>query len=321
MIGVDRLTFCRHFGVNVDLAVEAHALLRGATRQEIPGVQEDKQEFDFATVTTITILNAAGEKAMGRPQGTYITIEAMDLLRPLPEAQEKIVALLAEKVRFLLNKNGLLPQADVLIVGLGNRQATPDSLGPRVIDRCLITRHLHRYAPQTVPPTLRSVCAIAPGVLGVTGIETLEIVKGVVEHVHPGAIIAIDALTAQEVKRLGTTIQLADTGLNPGSGLGNTRGGLNRYTLGRPVVAIGVPTVVQAPVLAYEFFQRLAGENKPEGVLTQAVQGVLAPFGGQLTVTPKEIDAIIESISAIVARSLNRALFPELTEEEIAYLS
>lgn len=319
---MDRLTFCQSFGLTVDLAVEAHALLRGATRREIPGVKEEKEEFDFATVTTITVFSAAGEKAMGRPQGTYITVEAPNLSQPLPEVQQKIVDLVSKKIRLLLEKTGLLPHADVLIVGLGNRQATPDSLGPKVVDQCLVTRHLHRYAPQTVPPTLRSVCAVAPGVLGVTGIETLEIIKGVVEHVHPGVIIVIDALAAQEVKRLGTTIQLADTGLNPGSGLGNARSGLNKYTLGRPVVALGVPTVVQAPVLAYEFFARLAGGNKPdEGVLNQTVREVLAPFGGQLTVTPKEIDAIIENVSETVARGLNRALFPELTEEEIAYLS
>lgn len=320
---MERLAFYRQLGLRVDLALEAHALLRGATRQEIPGVKEEKEQFDFATVTTIDIFSSAGEKAMGRPQGVYITIEAPHLSRPLPEKHDSLIELLAAKIRLLCQRLGLLPQADVLIVGLGNWQATPDSLGPRVVEQCLVTRQLHRYAPQAIPPSLRSVSAVAPGVLGLTGIETLEIVKGVVEHVHPGLVIAVDALAAQEVKRLGTTIQLTDTGLNPGSGIGQTRGGLNQYTLGPPVLAIGVPTVVQAPVLAYELFARLPwpGPKPPQEALTETVQTLLAPFGGELTVTPKEIDALIDHVSATVATGLNRALYPELTPEEIAYLS
>ncbi|MGB9919392.1 MAG: GPR endopeptidase, partial [Moorellales bacterium] len=229
--------------MSIDLAVEAHALLRGATGKEVPGVREDKEELGFATVTTITILDQVGERAMGRPMGTYITVEAPGLAQPTPEVRSQLVELLARKIGLLLEKVGLLPQADVLLVGLGNRRATPDALGPEVIDRCLVTRHLHRYAPQTVDPSLRSVSAVAPGVLGTTGIETLEIVRGAASHVHPGVVVAVDALAAQEVRRLGTTVQLCDTGVNPGSGTGSAREGLNRYTLGRPVIAVGVPIV------------------------------------------------------------------------------
>ncbi|MCR4420793.1 MAG: GPR endopeptidase [Clostridia bacterium] len=319
---MDRWNLLERYGLSIDLAVEAHALLRGATTEEVPGVREDKEELDFATVTTITVLNATGERAMRRPVGTYVTIEAPTLGQPVPEARKQLVELLAAKITDLMGRAGLLPQADVLIVGLGNRRATPDSLGPSVVDRCLVTRHLHRYAPRSIPPAWRSVSGLAPGVLGVTGIETLEVVKGAVAHVHPGLIIAVDALAAQEVRRLGTTIQLCDTGVNPGSGTGKAREGLNRYTLGRPVIAIGLPTVVRAPVLAHDLFARLTASDGPERDqnLQRALDDLLSPFGGDLTVTPKEIDNLIDQVSAIIASGINRALFPDLSEEEVAYL-
>lgn len=323
---MDRQQFNQSFGLSVDLAVEAHELLRGATRREIPGVREDREEHEFATVTTITILDNTGEKAMGKPKGTYITIESPQLWQGVPENQRPLVDLLAQKITWLVNQTGLLPQADILIVGLGNWQATPDSLGPKTIEQLLVTRHLHLYAPQTISPKLRSVSAIAPGVLGITGIETAEIIKGVVDHVHPGLVIAIDALAAQGVQRLGTTIQLGNTGISPGSGIGNTRGGLSLQTLGRPVLAIGVPTVVQAPALAYELLNRLGGDfqakgNAPGNPVEKTVQELLAPFGGQLTVTPKEIDTVIEHVSDTLAEALNHALFPDLSDEEFAYFT
>lgn len=320
---MDRWEFCQAFGVSLDLAVEAHELLRGATQREVPGVKEEKEELGFAKVSTITIFNPEGEKALGRPRGTYVTIEVPNLSSLPPDQRTRLIRLVSDKLQLLLGRSGLLPHADVLIVGLGNRRATPDSLGPRVVERCLVTRHLHRYAPETLPPSLRSTSAIAPGVLGVTGIETLEIVRGVVEHLHPALVMVVDALAAQEVRRLGSTIQIADTGLSPGSGAGNGRGSINRFTLGRPVIALGVPTVVQAPVLFYDFYHHLPHRppaNTPND-LSEAARQVLAPFGGGLTVTPKEIDELIDHVAEVLAAGINRALFPDLSEGEIEYLT
>ncbi len=307
--------------VNVDLALEARDLVRGATGQEITGVSEEKQEFPHGTVTIIKILDERAESVIGKPKGAYITIEAPNLRLKLPEVQSSVADILAQHLRSLLN---LSDAASVLIIGLGNWQATPDALGPTVVKYTLVTRHLHQHMPHMVE-NYRSVCAFAPGVLGVTGIESAEIIQGVVEKVNPGVIIAVDALAATNISRLGTTVQIGDTGIAPGSGVNNNRIGVNIQTMGVPVIAIGVPTVVNAGIImqiALESYQnKTARGSRLSPVLSKEVlEETLKPFEGSLIVTPREIDDLILNAGRTVTRGITLALHARVPKEDLEAL-
>ncbi|MBO8167825.1 MAG: GPR endopeptidase [Thermoanaerobacteraceae bacterium] len=314
-------------GVQLDLAVEAQEVLRGDTQREIPGVKEKKEDYEYCSVTTVSIVDEQGVAALNKPQGNYITIEAPQLRHIDNRVQQEVSRVIAEKLELMLKNFNLTEDALVLLVGLGNWDATPDALGPRVIDQCLVTRHLHKYAPDAVKGGLRPVAALSPGVLGITGIETAEIIKGVVEKTQPNIVIAVDSLAARAVERISTTVQLADTGINPGSGIGNQRKGLNHQTLGVPVIAIGVPTVVHAAVFAFEAFNKIM-EAHPnlrtamnQQMVETGVSEVLKPFEGNLTVTPKEIDDLIDRISKTIALGVNQGLHPGVGQEEaLAFL-
>ena len=196
------------------------------------------------------------------------------------------------------------PQSNVLLIGLGNWKATPDSLGPRVVEFSPITRHLHKYAPDALIQGMRPVCGLAPGVLGTTGIETNEIIKGIVENVKPDLLIVVDALAAQSTERIGTSIQISNTGIQPGSGVGNAREPINQQSLGIPVIAIGVPTVVSAATIANQAIQHFcqnSGANYQQQVALNSIRSVLSYFGGSLTVTPKEVDDLIDNAASIVS--------------------
>ncbi|HUW64880.1 MAG TPA: GPR endopeptidase [Spirochaetia bacterium] len=318
-------SFLSSFNVNLDLALEARDLVRAQTGQEIPGVTVDREDYPEASVTVVRILEPSAAEIMKKPVGTYITIEAPGIRYPNREVHRDMAQLLSLKLGSLFH---LPDHANVLLVGLGNWNATPDALGPKVINMSLVTRHLYRLTPQEIRSGMRSVSALAPGVLGITGIETVEIVQGVVEKVKPELIIAIDALAARNVERIGTTIQLADTGINPGSGIGNQRAGLNRETLGVPVVAVGIPTVVNAAVIASDAIDRLMDEFKsspelyrvfrslPPDFTNKLVGEVLKPFGGEMTVTPKEIDSLIKNAAMVVAGGISLALHPSIDPGE-----
>ncbi|MDD2498791.1 MAG: GPR endopeptidase [Desulfitobacteriaceae bacterium] len=313
----------KKIGVSLDLAVEAHELLRGATKKEIPGVQEDIESFDHAKVTTVTILNNQGENIMGKPVGTYITIEAPEI-RFDKGLIDDLSIILKDKISSMLKID---PQGTVLVIGLGNWNATPDALGPHVVNSTMATRHLFRYAPETIGEGLRPICTLAPGVLGITGIETAEIIKGVVDRVKPDCIIAVDALAAANISRLGTTVQIANTGINPGSGLGNNRLGINQQSMGVPVIAIGVPTVVYASTIVNEALAKLndiwsanmmtancAQNIKPE--LSKEINSELfAAFEGNLVVTPKEVDDIIINVSKVIAAGVTQALHGGINQD------
>ncbi|MBE3580744.1 MAG: GPR endopeptidase [Thermoanaerobacteraceae bacterium] len=315
---MDRYQFYQICGIASDLAMEAHALLRGATRQEVPGVKEEKESHPEAQVSIITIFNEAGSRALGKPQGTYITIEAPSLLVADPPAHEAVARLLAQKLSFLLTSLEVGLTDPVLVVGLGNWQATPDSLGPKVVGDFTVTRHLFKYVPQSLPPGSRPVSALAPGVLGTTGIETAEIIRGVVDRTQPKAVIAIDALAATDLRRIGTSIQITDTGISPGSGLGKQRTAINRQTMGVPVVAIGIPTVVPAAIIIYEALSQAGSTILPAADGSQLVQRILQPFGGNLTVTPKEIDDLIGNLAWVVGAALNQSLHTTLLQTRTA---
>lgn len=320
----------RELGINLDLALEAHETIRGERGGEIPGVSLEEESFDTAHVRTVTVLDQRGASIIGKSPGKYITIES-DVLRINNKAlHEQLSKTLSEKLKETLPFKS--EEDSVLIVGLGNWNATPDALGPKVVEKTMATRHLYGRVPQELTNGLRSVSAIAPGVLGITGIETAEIIKGVVEKTQPSLVIAIDALAAGSVERIGSTIQIADTGINPGSGVGNKRAGLNVETLGVPVIAIGVPTVVHAGIIAHDIIESFVEKMKNKPPLTQLtkemsppllriiIDEVLQPYSNSLMVTPKEIDDLIENTSKVIAMALTESLHPAMPEEVANYL-
>jgi spore protease len=308
-----------------DLALEATAAQRGDAHVEIPGVEMTEESFDVAKVTRVKVLNQMGAQSMGKPPGSYITIESPGLRQRDRKLQQAVGKILVDELAALLN---LGPDDTILVVGLGNWNATPDALGPRVTKKLLVTRHLSDFVSPDLREGLRSVCALSPGVLGLTGIETAEIIKGVVEHVKPTKVIAIDALAAKNVERVGTTIQIADTGIAPGGGLGNQRKGLNQEFLGVPVIAIGVPTVVYAGSIVNDavdlILQHLQSQGKtfpgmfmsPE-TRRSLISDIVRPAIGALVVTPKEIDELIEDTAVVIAGSLNAVLHNSVSAQEL----
>lgn len=226
---------------------------------------------------------------------------------------------LSNELKKLLSKH-IASKDEILVVGLGNLYVTPDSLGPKVINEIDVTRHIINYMPQVLPKNTREVSAISPGVLGTTGIETLEIIKGIVENVHPKLLIVIDALASRSIERISSTIQLSDTGITPGAGVGNTRKDLSIDTLGIPVIALGIPTVVEAATIAADsldlFIGKLQEDAKSNEFLNnlkeedkyEMIKEVLVPEDYNFIVTPKEIDDLIENMKDIVARGINFAV-------------
>lgn len=315
----------RQLNVKLDLAVEAHQLLRGESGEEIPGVLMDEQNLDHAKVTVITVKTDEGVEAIGKPKGQYITIDAPEIRNNDYNIHEEITHILSDQLIDLMQ---LKDEDSVLVIGLGNWNATPDALGPQVIDKTMVTRHLFELSPDNLKGQMRKVSAISPGVLGITGIETAEIIRGIVDHVKPNLVIAIDALAAGSLERIGTSIQLADTGIHPGSGVGNKRPGINEETLGCKVIAIGLPTVVNAAVIAHDAVEgifkqfittpslyKLYKGIKPE-TFSQIIDEVLSPFQGNLMVTPKEIDSLVQSSAKIIAGALAISLHPGVDRED-----
>jgi spore protease len=316
--------------------VEAHELAHQRTavdKTPLSGVTHQRQMVEGVEVTRIHVHNRDGAKAMGKPLGHYVTLFSPAMRRHDPEAHTDVARLLAEELQGLMK---LPKNARVLVVGLGNSHVTPDALGPKVVERIFVTRHLFESMPQTVGDGYRVVSAVAPGVLGITGIETGEIIHGIVEHVHPDAVVAVDALASRSLSRVNATVQLTDTGIQPGSGVGNKRKVLDALTLGCKVFAIGVPTVVDAATIANDamdlvlrqladavpgnganaVFDPLSGQEK-----WLLIQELLEPMENNLMVTPKEVDQFIEDTADTLARGLNMALHPSVTAEEAAALS
>ena len=329
--------------IRTDLALEAHEIVcqdaareiaRGNTDQKnsgtLPGVEVENDGTDEIKITRVKVTSPTGEASIGKPIGNYITIEVPGLKDNDQELYENSCKALAKELVKITN---LGEKSTILIVGLGNWNVTPDALGPRVVSSVMVTRHLLQYVPEQVDKGVRPVCAVAPGVLGITGIETGEVVKGIVEKVKPDLIIAIDALASRKMDRVSTTIQISDTGISPGSGVGNKRMELSKETLGVPVIAIGVPTVVDAATIANDtidlvidsminqstkgsdFYEMLNGIDRDEKY--ELIQEVLKPYIGNLIVTPKEIDEIIERIAKVVANGLNIALHQGITLNDV----
>ena len=270
-------------------------------------------------VERVKITNENGEKAIGKPVGNYITIDIKKLKIAQEEEIEKAAQTLSNELRNIIDTH-IDKQGEILVVGLGNIYVTPDSLGPKVINDIEVTRHVIKYLPQYVEEGTRMVSAISPGVLGTTGIETVEILKGIVDNIKPKLVIVIDALASRSIERISSTVQISDTGIVPGAGVGNTRSEISENSLGIPVVAIGIPTVVETAVLVNDsldlFIQKLQDEAKSNDYLNklkeednyEEIKQALLPQDYNLIVTPKEIDDLIENMTEIVAQGINNSV-------------
>ena len=318
--------------IRTDLALEQQEMLREGQPDgsEISGVEIETEHLNDITVTWVKIINEEGAEAMGKSVGNYITIESPAMKENDTDIHEDIIKIMAQKLGQLhnLDKNG-----SILAAGLGNQHVTPDALGPKVINKLLVTRHMNEIMPDELQNHVRSVAAIAPGVMGTTGIETGEIIKGVAEKIEPDLIIAIDALAARKTSRINATIQMTDTGINPGAGLGNARMRLNKESLGIPVIAIGVPTVVDAATLVNDTMNRMLTEMAREAPKGSAfyemlrgleddekyglIRDILDPYAENMFVTPKEVDAVIDRLTNIIANAVNIALHPGVDTGDI----
>ncbi|RKD30856.1 GPR endopeptidase [Thermohalobacter berrensis] len=316
--------------IRTDLAIEARELYKERVKQEIPGVEVKREEEEDYTVTRVKIANKTGESKMGKPVGNYITIESQGLRKADQDLKDKISTVLAKELKQLLN---LDKSTKTLVVGLGNWHVTPDALGPKVVEKVFVTRHFFKAYKKDEDETMANVSVISPGVMGLTGIETSEIIKGIVEKTNPNLVIAIDALASRKTERVSTTIQISDVGINPGSGVGNKRKALNKQYLGVPVVAIGVPTVVDAATMVNDTMDLILSEMKKqsekgsrfysllEGMDDEdkhsLIREVLTPYMGNLMVTPKEVDDLIDDLSVVIANGLNISLHPGIDLKDV----
>lgn len=287
--------------IRTDLAVERLEI----SGEVLPkGVDKTEETRENIKITKVSIKEDSASNILGKPVGEYITLEIADLKNSTGNFEGEVVTI-SEEISKMIAKQGL-----VLVVGLGNSDITPDALGPMTTKDILATRHISEELATNIGlPGLRAVAAISPSVLGKTGMETAEIISSICKEVKPQTVIVIDALASKSIDRLGKTVQISNTGISPGSGVENKRKELSEATLGVPVISIGIPTVVDMTTIAYD----LLGEGyKSEKVSTR---------GRSLMVTPREVDVIVKQSSKLISLSINKALQPALTLEEIEGLA
>lgn len=291
---------------------------------EIDGVKVESKNDEIVT-TTVDVLNENGATALSKEIGKYITMEIKDIKYLEEKDKNKIINTLSNEIKNLIGED---KTKSILVVGLGNIYVTPDSLGPKVVQTVDITRHLINFAKDLVEPDTRSVSALSPGVLGTTGIETSEIITSVCNEVKPDIVIAIDSLASSSINRLGTTIQLSNTGITPGAGVRNKREGINQNTLNVPVIAIGVPTVVDMATITSEAIDKMVEvtkqkiENGDNSVNKEQIEKVINIFNDDnkynmianvldtdnFIVTPKEIDDVIQIVSDLISGGINMSI-------------
>ena len=288
-----------------DLALEARELWqeRAGAASALPGVEAHDTLREGIPVNTVRVLDSRGEEALGKPRGSYVTLTLEGLAGREEGIFQRAVRAVAGEVAQLLRD--IPPAGLVLVAGLGNRAITPDAIGPKVHQNVLITRHLVRQMPEHFG-SLRPVASLAAEVMGTTGVESGELVRAVCEKIGPACVVAVDALASRSLKRLCRTVQISDTGITPGSGVGNHRMGLTRDTLGVPVIAVGVPTVVDGATLAADL---LGTDELPD----------LHGDGG-LLVTPKDIDSQVNDLSKVIGYAISMALQPGMALEELELL-
>lgn len=320
------------YQIRTDLALETQEKMQ-EDHVELKGVRFLEERIDKnLTISTVVIETENGAKTMGKPKGTYITIEAGNMDEENEDYHREISVQLAKIIKGLVREKK--EEMSILVVGLGNRDVTPDALGPRVVDNLFITRHIikeyGKYAFGT--DKVNKISSIVPGVMAQTGMESLEIIKGIIDETKPDLIIAVDALAARSAKRLNRTIQVTDTGINPGSGVGNHRHGLNQKSLGVPVISIGIPTVVDAATIVNDTMYNLItamGESETLNSLGSAlgnlneaekyelIRELLSPNLNAMFVTPKDVDESVKRLSFTISEGLNIAFLGEKTLEAI----
>ena len=310
------------FEFRTDLASERRDLYKKANNieNEIDGIEaEEEQISNNIKITRVKITNENGEKAIGKVKGNYVTIDLKNMKYMGEDDIQSASEVLSEELKKMIDEF-VSKEEEILVVGLGNVYVTPDALGPKVINEIDITRHLLKYVPQYLDKNTRPVSAISPGVLGTTGIETAEILKGIVDNIEPKLVIVIDSLASRSMERISSTIQLADTGIVPGAGVDNARKELTQNTLGIPVIAIGIPTVVETAVVVNDcldvFIEKLQEKAESNAYLNKLkeednyleIKEALIPKDYNFVVTPKEIDKLVENMKDVVARGINLSL-------------
>lgn len=312
---------------NYDLAIEAKETI---AEDDISGVNFISEDREGIKTSWVEVLNETGEKSINKKMGIYITIESDLINDGNLNAHDSLTDILCTYLRKILDKYKF---NKILVVGLGNENVTADSLGPKVVNKILVTRHLMDTLPEELGEDLISVSAVAPGVMGQTGIETAETIFSIVKSISPDLVIAIDALASRQVSRINSTIQITNTGINPGSGVGNKRKGLNQESLDVPVIAIGVPTVIDATTLINTgisnlldiLTKKITNANEIENIIDSLsddernllLDNTLSTYSDNLFVTPKEVDDVIDRLSKVISKAINLSIQKSISPFEI----
>ncbi|MBE3557417.1 MAG: GPR endopeptidase [Firmicutes bacterium] len=312
---------------HTDLALESMMLV-APHGEEIPGLRRETREQNGIRITQMLIESEEASRQLAKVPGHYATLEIPQMRNNDPAVVQTTIEVLAEALRPFLE--GLNKEDLILVVGLGNQEVTADAVGPLVVGQLFVTRHLIPSMAAEVAASLRPLAALAPGVLGTTGIETAEVIRGVVQQVKPAMVIAVDALAARELARLNTTLQIADVGIHPGAGVGNRRMALDAKTLGVPTLAIGVPTVVDAATIVEDAMELLERRTRrrttanpfPPSVGSRSsryalIRDSLAASGQDLVVTVKEVDAVVARMAKAIAGGLTVAVHPGVTLDDV----
>ena len=302
--------------IRTDLAIEAHEICskEEAKAHHFEGIDVKQDEKNGLYITEIEINSKKGSDILGKPIGKYITLDIPNL-KYSDEAYKNACITISEQIKKIYPIN---EKTKTLVVGLGNKRITPDALGPKTVSQLFITNHIKK-GNDFLGDSFSHVCAIVPGVLGTTGIETKEIIRGVTDRVKPDIVIAVDALASRSLDRISGTVQISDTGINPGSGVENKREGINEEALGVKVIAIGVPTVVDAATVASDSIDAAVSGHCIDGQSfdRDRIYSLISKSVGNMMVTPKDIDLVVERASKTVAGGINLALHGNLTLEEI----
>ncbi|MGN1299994.1 MAG: GPR endopeptidase [Clostridia bacterium] len=309
------------YNFRTDLAVERNDIYKRVNniQNEIDGVKIENESQEDIEISRVRIISEEGEKKLGKPIGNYITLDVKNIKIVDDEKIEQIAEVVADELRNVIGEH-INDTEDILVVGLGNIYVTPDALGPKVVPHIEVTRHILEYMPKAMPEDTRPVSAISPGVLGTTGIETMEVLKGIVDNTHPKLLIVIDALASRSIERISSSIQIADTGIVPGAGVDNKRKEISIKTLGIPVIALGIPTVVDLASITNDcinlFIESLQQKAMSNSYLNdikekdnyEEIKEALIPKDYNMIVTPKEIDKLIENMSKIISKGINKAV-------------
>ena len=318
------------FRINTDLAVESKEIYSEENNVEIEGVSVDVKEMENYVVTQVNIMNENGVEKLNKAIGKYITLDIPKLEFNDQDLKDEISQALAKEIKNLISID---KKSKTLIIGLGNWNISPDALGPKVVERVLVTRQYFVNYNKESDETMTNVSAMSPGVMGITGIESFDIIEGVIDKVKPDLLIVVDALASRKMDRISSTIQISNTGISPGSGVGNKKKHLNEQSLGIPVVAVGIPTVVNAATIVndsldliikglkeadevggqfYDLLDRMSSQDK-----YTLIEELLNPFMGNTIVTPKDIDVLIDDLSIVIANGLNMAIHPGIDLKDV----